>query len=89
MLTRQLTVHPVVEGRGSLGELEVEFIHGHHDLLGLLQSRSALRRQGAQPVPLLADLGAARVHLAHVLVVEGVELLGDGGDLLHSEEGRG
>lgn len=60
---------PVVEGRGPLGELEMQQVDLLQHALGVVQRVAAALRQRAQPVPLRADALAARVHTRHVVVL--------------------
>ena len=50
------SVQPVVEGGGSLGELQVERVHALQHLLRLVHAEPPLLGQCSQSVPLVADL---------------------------------
>ena len=63
-------VQPVVEGRGALGELQVQQVELLQHALGLVQRGAAPLRERAQPVPLRAHALAARVHRAHLVVLQ-------------------
>ncbi len=49
-------VQPVVEGRGSFGELQVERVDALENFLRLVHAVAAGLGERAQPVPLVADL---------------------------------
>merc|ERR1719228_3055565 len=61
-----------------------ELVDGLPQFLNALQGVSPLLGQGAQVVPLVTDTLAAGVDCGSVMVVQLIELLGDGSDLLHS-----
>lgn len=61
---------PVVEGRGALGELQMQHVDLLEHALGVVQREAAALRERAQPVPLPADALAARVHRAHLVVLQ-------------------
>ena len=49
-------VQPVVEGGGPLGELKMHRVNPLKDLLSLVHAHTPLLGQGAQTVPLIANL---------------------------------
>ena len=70
--------------RCPLGKVEVERVDPLEDLLRLVHALPPRLRQVAEPVPLVADVLAPRVDDGAVPVVQRVQLLRDGGDLLHA-----
>ncbi len=75
--------------RGTLGKLQMHGVHTLQDLLSLVHANSALLRQRSQPVPLVTDPLAPLIDGSRVPVVEGIQLLGDGGDLFNTILVRG
>merc|ERR1712018_1119381 len=75
-------VQPVVEGSGALSELQVKRVHTLQNLLGLIHALPALLGECTKAVPLVTNGLASAIHLSRVPVVQSVELLGNGSNLL-------
>merc|ERR1719447_1734311 len=76
------SVQPVVEGSGALGELQVERVHALQNLFGLIHALPALLGECAKAIPLVTNGLASAIHLSRLPVVQSVELLGNGSNLL-------
>ena len=70
--------------RGPLSEFEMELVDLFKKLFGLLEGIASLGGLAAESVPLVADGLAPGVDGGTVVIVQGIELLGNGSDLLHT-----
>merc|ERR1719347_1170768 len=77
------SIKPVVERCCSLGKLQMKGVYGFQNLLSLVHALPALLGQCSKTIPLVANLLTSGVDLSTVPVVQGIELLSNGCDLLH------
>ncbi|MPC30036.1 hypothetical protein E2C01_023290 [Portunus trituberculatus] len=68
----------------SLGKLQVQLVNLLQQLLCLLECIAASSGEGAKTIPLVTDGLAAGVDGGRVIVIKGIELLGNGCNLLHT-----